>query len=64
LQNDYGLTALTWAAFKGHTAIVKVLLDAGAQVNSHGSDGKTALVRVIVKALPEQVNLLYYSFDF
>lgn len=35
--------AITWAAFSGNNDIVKLLLDRGADINSHGTSGKPAL---------------------
>ena len=40
---ESGMTALMFAAFKGHADIVKILLDKGADVNATGKDGMTAL---------------------
>lgn len=42
-QNDeYGWTALLWAAGQGQTAIVQLLLNAGANVARSGRDNRTA----------------------
>ena len=39
-----GMTALHWAAFRGHTAVVNRLLKAGINRNIKDDDGKTALM--------------------
>jgi ankyrin repeat protein len=36
--NDYGTTALTWAAQKGNVDIVSLLIEHNANVNSHNSE--------------------------
>ena len=43
--SKYGSTALILASKKGHAAIVRALLDAGADVNHVNSKGNTALMR-------------------
>ena len=43
LQDDNGFTALMLAAKKGHNNIVKLLIDAKADVNKGSKDGGTAL---------------------
>ncbi len=40
--DDYGWTALNWAAGKGDTAMVQQLLNAGANVTHTGRDKRTA----------------------
>ena len=43
-KDEYGQTALLWAAQKGHEAVVKQLLEAGAEIESKDEcDGQTAL---------------------
>lgn len=42
--NQMGFTALTGASFKGDLAIMRLLIDAGADVNATGSSGKTPLM--------------------
>ncbi len=39
-----GSTALMWAAQKGHAEVVRMLLEAGANVNRKDKDVKLALV--------------------
>ncbi len=43
IQNTSGATALIYAATYGHTAIVQMLLEAGAYRGLKDTDGKTAL---------------------
>ena len=40
----YGITALMWAAMNGRSEVVKILLDAGADVNAKTEGGTTALM--------------------
>lgn len=40
--DDYGWTALNWAAAKGYTSIVQQLLNAGANTEHKGRDQRTA----------------------
>ena len=44
LQNFIGDTALMGAAFKGHTTIVQVLLDAKADASLQTTHGSTAII--------------------
>jgi len=57
-NNDYGSTALIVTSTVGHTEVVKILLEKGADVNSENKYGDTALMGAaaagqtkIVKAL-------------
>eukprot|EP01032_Pedospumella_encystans_P016176 gene16176-18464_t len=43
-RNQDGETALSWAAAKGHTAVVSALLNVGADVNTKDSAGNTPLM--------------------
>ena len=43
-KDEYGSTALIWAAFHGKMDVVKVLLAHGADVNAQETDGWTALM--------------------
>jgi ankyrin repeat protein len=40
-----GYTPLTWASSRGHTEVVRLLLEAGADLNRTANDGQTALMR-------------------
>ncbi|KAH7190083.1 ankyrin repeat-containing domain protein, partial [Fusarium oxysporum] len=42
-DRQYGRTPLSWAAGDGHEAIVKLLLEKGANVESKDEDGRTPL---------------------
>ena len=42
-KDENGRTALLWAALKGHEAVVKLLLEKGAQLEPKGKGGQTAL---------------------
>lgn len=42
--DEYGLTALMFAAMSGHTEALSLLLDAGADVQAADKDGSTALM--------------------
>jgi hypothetical protein len=43
LQDSYGRTPLSWAAENGHKAVVKLLLEAKADVNAKDNKGQTPL---------------------
>ena len=40
-EDEYGWTALHWAALNGHKEVVQLLISNGADVNAKNSDGKT-----------------------
>jgi len=42
-KDDYGWTALNWAAGQGHTDIIGKLLESGADITNVGRDKRTAL---------------------
>ena len=42
-DEEWAGTPLHWAAFKGHSKVVSLLLDKGADVNATNKDGRTAL---------------------
>ena len=58
LQNIYGSSALHWAAFNGHLAIAKRLLEGGADVTLRGINGKTAIDWAREKGKSQVVALL------
>ena len=41
VPNDYGVTPLHWAAYKGHYNICELLLEKGASKNIKGNNGRT-----------------------
>ena len=53
-----GLTALMWAAQKDHAEVVRMLLEAGANVKRKDKDGKLALVHAREKGHSDIVDLL------
>lgn len=53
-----GHTALMYAAFNGHSAIVLYLLDAGAEINRLDFLGRTALLYGSTGPFPETVRIL------
>jgi len=57
-ENVKGRTALMLAAFRGDTAAVINLLDAGADVNARDKDGRTALIFAKEATEPAVVRLL------
>jgi len=57
-QDNSGRTALNRASWYGHTEIVRILIQAGAQVNIKDDDGDTALYWASYKGYTEVVRLL------
>ncbi len=56
--NDRGQVPLTAAAFKGYGAAIAAMLDAGAPVDGHGPDGRTALMMAAMFDRAEMLDLL------
>ena len=42
-QDSINARAITWAAWGGYDEVIKVLLTRGAEIDAHGTGGKTAL---------------------
>ncbi|KAJ5692828.1 ankyrin repeat protein [Penicillium macrosclerotiorum] len=57
-KDNYGRTPLFWAATRGHLAVVKLLLDHGARVNSKDRSKLTALHIAVTGEHKEVVSLL------
>ena len=57
-KNVYGSTPLSWAAEKGYEAVVKLLLDKGADVDSKDKDGRTQLFLAMANGHEAVVKLL------
>ena len=57
-KTKHGNTALHYGSEFGHRDVVKVLLDAGADVNQKDQDGETALATAKRKNHAEIVQLL------
>ena len=51
-------TALIEAALKGHTDIVNLLLDAGAEVDTRDNEGRTAVIMAALKGNTDVVRIL------
>lgn len=52
IQDEYGDTALTWAAYQGHQEIAHELIEAKAALNIQNKNGETALILAAFKDLP------------
>jgi ankyrin repeat protein len=57
-QGDRGMTPLDWAAYEGHTSIVRCLLDYGAEVNLTDRFGGTTLGMAAVRGHHVTLQLL------
>jgi len=53
-----GVPALIWAVYKGHTDIVALLLENGANINIQDKDGDTPLIVASIKGNEELIKLL------
>ena len=49
LANKKGVTPISAASHKGNTAIMEVLIEAGATVSALNTSGSTALIQVNIK---------------
>jgi ankyrin repeat protein len=57
-KDEYGRTALMFASYLGHKEVVKLLLEAGADVNTRDKDGFTALTLASENGHKEIIELL------
>ena len=57
-RDDIEARAITWAAFSGHTEIVELLLDRGADIDAGGTRDKTALSWAVESGRAETTALL------
>lgn len=57
-KDDYGWTALNWAAGQGNTGIVEILLSAGANVANFGRDKRSAYQIALAAAHVETASVL------
>ena len=63
-KHDYhGMTALMWAANRGHEAVVRLLLEQGANIDAKDEIGETALMRA-AHGGTEIIVRLHYSVYF
>lgn len=58
LDPQFGIPPLGWAAINGQTAVVKLLLEKGANINNRHRDGSTALHSAAFLGRVETVKLL------
>jgi hypothetical protein len=56
--DEYGWTALNWAAGRGHTDAIRKLLDAGANIAHTGRDNRTSYLIALAAAHIESATLL------
>jgi ankyrin repeat protein len=57
-KDQYGYTALFYAALRGHATTVRLLLDAGAAVNVTANNGSSPLMAAVLSGRLEVVRLL------
>ena len=57
-MDNYGQTPLSWAARDGHEAIVKLLLEKGADIKAKDNNGQTPLSWAAEKGHEAVVKLL------
>jgi len=60
-KDDYGWTALNWAAGKGNTGMVEILLSAGANIANVGRDKRSAYQIALAAAHVETASVLQKS---
>lgn len=57
-RDDFGNTALFYAAFRAHIGILRILIDEGAKVDLTSSDGSTPLMASVLSGKAAAVRVL------
>jgi hypothetical protein len=60
-KDDYGWTALNWAAGKGFTAIIEKLIAEGADITNAGRDNRTPFQIALAAAHEESASVLRHA---
>lgn len=61
VNDAYNACAMTWAAFNGHNDIIRLLLENNADINTPGTDDRTALGWASRWHYPDTVRLLLWA---
>ena len=57
-EDNEGKTALIWAIEKGHTEVVKKLIETGADLDVEDNEDSNAFTRAVINGDTELVNML------
>ena len=57
-RDEHGVTALLWAALKGHVEVIKVLAELGADKDAKNAHGATALFWAALNGHMEAIRVL------